>query len=167
MKQTLVFILIIFILIAIIGGLAYYFLSYQKENLIEKNVEEQEEMKEVEEIDKEIQKTNEHETQEEKEEEGEENNKAINLANPASVFCQEKGGISENVSFEKGQNALCVFDDESICWEWDLFERKCEKGQLKKEIIKQGEGRKADKKDTITVHYIGFLEDGTKFDSFG
>lgn len=38
--------------------------------------------------------------------------------------------------------------------------------ELKKEILKQGEGEGAVKAgDEIKVHYTGFLTDGTKFDS--
>ena len=38
--------------------------------------------------------------------------------------------------------------------------------ELKKEILKKGEGEKTVKAgDEIKVHYTGFLEDGTKFDS--
>lgn len=38
--------------------------------------------------------------------------------------------------------------------------------ELKKEIIKEGVGgKKAESGNTVTVHYSGFLENGTKFDS--
>jgi len=37
--------------------------------------------------------------------------------------------------------------------------------ELKAEIVKQGEGQEAQKGDKATVHYVGVLENGTKFDS--
>jgi FKBP-type peptidyl-prolyl cis-trans isomerase len=37
--------------------------------------------------------------------------------------------------------------------------------QLRAEILKQGTGEGAKSGDQLTVHYVGVLEDGTKFDS--
>jgi len=37
--------------------------------------------------------------------------------------------------------------------------------QLKGEIMKEGTGQGAESGDQVTVHYVGVLEDGTKFDS--
>jgi FKBP-type peptidyl-prolyl cis-trans isomerase len=37
--------------------------------------------------------------------------------------------------------------------------------QVKIEILKQGEGAEAKAGDSLTVNYVGTLEDGTKFDS--
>jgi len=37
--------------------------------------------------------------------------------------------------------------------------------ELSAEIIKQGDGQEAKNGDKVIVHYIGVLEDGTKFDS--
>ncbi|MDO8265221.1 MAG: FKBP-type peptidyl-prolyl cis-trans isomerase [Candidatus Parcubacteria bacterium] len=36
---------------------------------------------------------------------------------------------------------------------------------MKVEILKQGEGEEAKSGDKVSVHYVGTLEDGTKFDS--
>ena len=38
-------------------------------------------------------------------------------------------------------------------------------GQLRAEIVQEGEGEGAKNGDKLTVHYVGILEDGTKFDS--
>ena len=37
--------------------------------------------------------------------------------------------------------------------------------QLKKEVLKEGNGDPASISDTVTVNYLGTLQDGTKFDS--
>ncbi len=37
--------------------------------------------------------------------------------------------------------------------------------ELKVEILQQGEGGEVKKNDYVAAHYVGFLEDGTKFDS--
>lgn len=39
------------------------------------------------------------------------------------------------------------------------------KQELKIEDIKVGKGKEVKEGDTIVVHYVGWLEDGTKFDS--
>jgi len=44
-------------------------------------------------------------------------------------------------------------------------ENKNAQNSLSIEILKQGTGAEAKNGDKITVHYTGFLEDGTKFDS--
>lgn len=87
------------------------------------------------------------------------------LANPAAVYCEENGGNLISEEFEKGTKTLCVFEDGSRCWQWDYKNGICDKGQLKVEILKEGEGKKADSSESVNVHYTGWLEDGTKFDS--
>ena len=87
------------------------------------------------------------------------------LANPAAVYCEEHGGALRSEMFTKGEKGFCVFDDGSECGQWDFFNKNCHKGDLKKEIIKEGNGERADQGDTVVVHYTGVLENGTKFDS--
>ena len=42
---------------------------------------------------------------------------------------------------------------------------KAEDNELKIEVLNEGEGVAAKNGDSVSVHYIGTLEDGTKFDS--
>ena len=87
------------------------------------------------------------------------------LPNPAAVYCEEQGGSLTSLMFEKGVRGYCVFEDGSECGQWDFYYGDCDKGQLKKEILKEGTGMPADEESTVVVHYVGTLEDGTKFDS--
>ena len=95
----------------------------------------------------------------------EEEEKGAGLANPAAVFCEEEGGILENKTFENGTRGFCLFNDGSQCGQWDFFRGDCSKGQLKIEILEQGVGRLINEGETAVVHYVGMLEDATKFDS--
>jgi len=89
----------------------------------------------------------------------------VQIANPASVYCEEQGGILTNMEFEAGSMSFCVFEDGSECQEWNFFNKICSKGDLKKQILTEGEGKRVYNGDTAVVHYVGTLEDGTKFDS--
>jgi uncharacterized protein len=43
------------------------------------------------------------------------------IANPASVHCQEQGGTVEIVETDDGQVGICVFDDGRECEEWAYY----------------------------------------------
>lgn len=64
---------------------------------------------------------------------------AANLANPASVNCQQKGGTVEIVTdADGGQSGLCKFPDGSQCEEWALYRNECLAGVSNKtDAIKQ------------------------------
>jgi putative hemolysin len=52
------------------------------------------------------------------------------LANPASVFCEEQGGTVDMRQDESGGTfGVCEFDDGSECEEWQLFRGECEPGE--------------------------------------
>lgn len=87
------------------------------------------------------------------------------LPNPAAVYCLEQGGTLEDRISEAGARGFCLFDDGSECAQWDFFRGDCLKGALKVEILKEGRGKLAKEGDTLTVHYLGVLEDETVFDS--
>jgi putative hemolysin len=54
------------------------------------------------------------------------------LANPASVNCTEKGGISTIATKEDGsQYGLCYFDDNKACEEWAMMQGNCPVGGVK------------------------------------
>lgn len=134
-------ILIVIAVIFIVIGLIYYFGFYQKNE------------KQAEEIGGEKGQTE------------EEVDKIAEMPNPAALFCEEQGGNLKNVEFEKGTKGVCVFEDGSECGQWDFLNGDCGKGNLKKEILKEGTGKRADIGDVAIVHYTGTLEDGVKFDS--
>ncbi|WP_199554935.1 putative hemolysin [Sandaracinobacteroides hominis] len=46
---------------------------------------------------------------------------AVGLANPASVYCVEKGGKSEIRTEANGQRGYCHLPDGRVVDEWDLF----------------------------------------------
>ena len=53
---------------------------------------------------------------------------AANMANPASVHCEEQGGKVEIRESEAGQYGICIFPDGSGCDEWALFRGICKHG---------------------------------------
>jgi len=58
---------------------------------------------------------------------------AVQLANPASVNCEEKGGTLEMQNEPAGQFGVCVFPDGSRCEEWRFFRNECKQGECRAE----------------------------------
>jgi putative hemolysin len=53
-----------------------------------------------------------------------------NMANPASVYCEEHDGTLEIVTAADGsQSGLCKFSDGTACDEWAYFRGECASGQ--------------------------------------
>ncbi len=51
------------------------------------------------------------------------------IANPASVFCEEKGGKLEiRAAADGSQSGACIFADGSECDEWAFFRGECAPG---------------------------------------
>jgi uncharacterized protein len=50
------------------------------------------------------------------------------MANPASVYCAEKGGTSEIREGDGGEVGYCVFADGSECEEWAFYRGQCQPG---------------------------------------
>lgn len=55
----------------------------------------------------------------------------VNLANPASVNCTEKGGALLMKENKNGQYGVCFFEDNRQCEEWALMRGECPVGGLK------------------------------------
>lgn len=62
------------------------------------------------------------------------------IANPASVFCQEKGGQVDIRETAGGQVGYCVFADGSECEEWAYFRGECQPGTLVLTVAATGTG---------------------------
>jgi uncharacterized protein len=53
----------------------------------------------------------------------------LTLANPASLFCEQQGGVLEiRQDSQGGEYGLCTFKDGSLCEEWALFNGQCRPG---------------------------------------
>lgn len=51
------------------------------------------------------------------------------IANPASVNCEEQGGELKIVEEENGSIGNCFFDDGSYCEEWAYYRGECREGE--------------------------------------
>jgi putative hemolysin len=51
-------------------------------------------------------------------------------ANPASVKCEQDGGVLTMEENANGVDGICNFDDGSFCPEWDYFDEACSKGEI-------------------------------------
>ena len=48
---------------------------------------------------------------------------SVGMANPASVYCKEKGGTLTIKDTEKGQIGICKLPDGTEIEEWELYRR--------------------------------------------
>ena len=53
------------------------------------------------------------------------NKKNEEIANPASVYCEQNGGTLEIINSETGVYWECTLPDWTVCEEWDYFEGRC------------------------------------------
>ena len=74
----------------------------------------------------------------------------------AGVFIWQNQNKESNESI----NSSSVYDNKQ-----DEKIENIETNELKIEILKQGIGEQAENGDSVSVHYTGAFEDGTKFDS--
>lgn len=51
-----------------------------------------------------------------------------NMPNPASVHCEDNGGVLDIRNFASGDVGMCIFDDGSECEEWAYFNGACQPG---------------------------------------
>ncbi|MFC1756665.1 DUF333 domain-containing protein [Patescibacteria group bacterium] len=60
------------------------------------------------------------------------------IANPASVYCEEQGGKLRMEQTDKGTHGICVLQNGTECEEWLFFRKQCGGNLIKeKEIIKE------------------------------
>ena len=57
----------------------------------------------------------------------------VEVANPASTHCIEKGGRLEMMREEAGIFGVCVFEDGSRCEEWRYLRGECAPGSCKED----------------------------------
>ncbi len=54
---------------------------------------------------------------------------SANMPNPASVFCDQNGGVLEiRTDINGSQSGICIFSDASECDEWAFFRGECKVG---------------------------------------
>jgi inhibitor of cysteine peptidase len=59
-----------------------------------------------------------------------------NMANPASVFCKDKGGREETrKSPDGGEYGVCIFSDGSECDEWAYYRGECSPGSKSTALV--------------------------------
>ncbi len=87
----------------------------------------------------------------------------------ASVFFDDKNEVKE-INMNNEDEKELVFPGEEGYQQQSQQPQQTQQPQefgdeLRAEIIKEGTGQEAKNGDKVTVHYVGVLENGTKFDS--
>lgn len=61
------------------------------------------------------------------------------MANPASVYCEQNNGTLTIEETEQGQKGYCNFKDSTRCDEWEYYRGECSPGypNIKPEVCKQ------------------------------
>lgn len=88
----------------------------------------------------------------------------IGMANPASVYCEEQGGVLDMRDGEGGTAGFCIFEDGSECEEWAFFNSECQMG----EIVSGGPSSSTTPPEEIADWWgvIGSNEQGAQFDDY-
>ena len=104
------------------------------------------------------------------------NQDQTNMANPASVYCEQQGGKLEiRTAADGSQSGTCVFADNSECDEWAYFRHECSPQSQTEDIsdeIKQlfiQKYNKAEDEVTVTVNQqtADYARGGVKFGKNG
>ena len=89
------------------------------------------------------------------------------IANPASVYCEELGGtVIIERGFEGGEYGICVLPDGSECEEWALYKNLCGPNVVEKHHC-TAEEKAA---EICTMEYMpvcGYTSPGAKIKTYG
>lgn len=61
----------------------------------------------------------------------------LQMPNPASVNCHNKGGKLKILNSSDGQYGICIFKDWTICEEWSYFRNECKPGDCEMRCLKK------------------------------
>ncbi len=78
------------------------------------------------------------------------------LANPASVYCEEQGGVLRMETDEAGQYGICVLPDGTECEEWAYFRGECPEEPEETTEEKQQQAEKSTESRKPTLANFGF-----------
>lgn len=87
---------------------------------------------------------------------------------PSEIAYGEQGAgpVPPNTDLKVDIELVDVTDRVMVeMWELGTAKPKSTASGLKYIVVEEGEGKNAESGNVVTVHYSGFLEDGTKFDS--
>lgn len=79
------------------------------------------------------------------------------IANPASVYCNEQGGTLRIVDSEQGQYRICILPDGTECKEWAYFRGECPERKIGAVEQKPEEPKKLAIPFSIEKNQFGFV----------